>query len=117
MPAYRASHNQNDDLERQKQVGERYGARQGWAFEVVTDLGSGMNDHKTGLKRLLNAILTDQVGRLVMTHKDRLLRLGAERVFAIGDAKWLPRSREFRSRCGSECLRNVRPIMTATSTR
>jgi predicted site-specific integrase-resolvase len=78
---------QKDDRERQKQVLERYGARQGWAFEVVADLGSGVNYHKKGLKRLLNGILADRIGRLVVTHKDRLLRFGAELVFAICEAK------------------------------
>ncbi len=82
-----SSHDQKDDLERQKQVLELYCARQGWTFEVIADLGSGMNDHKTGLKRLLNDILAGQVGRLVMTHKDRLLRFGAELVFAMCEAK------------------------------
>jgi predicted site-specific integrase-resolvase len=82
-----SSHDQKDDLERQKQVLERYCARQGWTFEVIADLGSGMNYHKKGLKRLLDAIIDGQVGRLVITHKDRLLRLGAELVFAICEAK------------------------------
>lgn len=41
-----SSHDQKADLERQKQVLELYCARQGWTFEVVADLGSGMNYHK-----------------------------------------------------------------------
>ena len=82
-----SSHDQKDDLERQKQVLELYCARQGWMFDVVADLGSGMNYHKKGLKRLLNGILADEVGRLVIAHKDRLLRFGAELVFAICEAK------------------------------
>jgi predicted site-specific integrase-resolvase len=80
-----SSHDQKDDLERQKQVLERYCARQGWTFEVIADLGSGIQ--KKGLKRLLDAIIDGQVGRLVITHKDRLLRFGAELVFAICEAK------------------------------
>jgi excisionase family DNA binding protein len=82
-----SSHDQKDDLERQKQVLEMYCARQGWTFEVIADLGSGMNYHKKGLRRLLSAILSGDVGRLVVTHKDRLLRFGAELVFAICEAK------------------------------
>jgi predicted site-specific integrase-resolvase len=82
-----SSHDQKDDLERQKQVLELYCARQGWTFEVISDLGSGMNYHKKGLRRLLNSILGGDVGRLVITHKDRLLRFGAELVFAICEAK------------------------------
>ncbi|MDA8308682.1 MAG: IS607 family transposase [Deltaproteobacteria bacterium] len=82
-----SSHDQKDDLERQKQMLELFCVRQGWTFEIVADLGSGMNYHKKGLKRLLDAIIEGQVGRLVITHKDRLLRFGAELVFAICEAK------------------------------
>lgn len=82
-----SSHDQKDDLERQKQVLELYCAKQGWTFEVVADLGSGMNYNKKGLKRLLEDIIDGQVGRLVITHKDRLLRFGAELVFSICEAK------------------------------
>jgi len=82
-----SSHDQKEDLERQKQVLELYCARQGWTFEVIADLGSGMNYHKKGLKRLLDEIIEGQVGRLVLTRKDRLLRFGAELVFAVCEAK------------------------------
>ena len=82
-----SSHDQKEDLERQKQVLELYCARQGWTFEIISDLGSGMNYHKKGLKRLLNDILSERVGRLVIAHKDRLLRFGAELIFAVCEAK------------------------------
>jgi putative resolvase len=82
-----SSSDQKADLERQKQVLELYCAKQGWTFEIVSDLGSGMNYQKKGLKRLLNAIIDDKVGRLVLTHKDRLLRFGAELVFSICEIK------------------------------
>lgn len=82
-----SSHDQKDDLERQKQVLELYCTRQGWTFEVVADLGSGMNYQKKGLKRLLSDVVEGRIGRLVITHKDRLLRFGAELVFAICEAK------------------------------
>jgi predicted site-specific integrase-resolvase len=59
-----SSHDQKDDLERQKQVMELYCARQGWTFEVIADLGSGMNYHKKSLRRLLSAILSGVVGQL-----------------------------------------------------
>jgi len=82
-----SSHDRKNDLERQKQVLELYCARQGWTFEVISDLGSGMNCRKKGLKRLLDAIISGDVGRLVITSKDRLLRFGAELVFAVCEAK------------------------------
>ena len=46
-----------------------------------------MNYYKKGLTKLLNLLLEGQVRRLVLTHKDRLLRFGAELVFAICEAK------------------------------
>jgi len=82
-----SSHDQKADLDRQKQVLELLCAQQGWTFEIIADLGSGMNYHKKGLKRLLESVIDGQVGRLVITHKDRLLRFGAELVFAICEAK------------------------------
>ena len=57
------------------------------SHDQKADLGSGMNYHKKGLKRLLDAILEGDVGRLVLTHKDRLLRFGAELVFALCEAR------------------------------
>ena len=82
-----SSQDQKSDLERQKQLLEMFCASNGWKFEIISDLGSGMNYHKKGLKKLLEEILDNEVGRLVITHKDRLLRFGAELIFAICEAK------------------------------
>ena len=46
-----------------------------------------MNYNKRGLKKLLNKILNGEISRLVLTHKDRLLRFGAELIFALCEAK------------------------------
>jgi predicted site-specific integrase-resolvase len=54
---------------------------------VISDAGSGVNYHKKGLRRLLNDIMNDRVGRLVIAHKDQLLRFGAELVFAVCEEK------------------------------
>lgn len=78
-----SSHDQKEDLERQINMLELYCASQGWTYEVISDLGSGMNYHKRGLRQLLDAIVHNKVGRLVLTHKDRLLRFGSELVFAL----------------------------------
>ena len=82
-----SSHDQKDDLIRQVQILELYCSKQGFDYEIIQDLGSGMNYYKKGLTRLLNLILEGQVKRLVLTHKDRLLRFGAELVFSICEAK------------------------------
>lgn len=82
-----SSHDQKVDLERQVQVLEMYCAANGWTLEVITDLGSGMNYYKKGLKLLLEKIMQGNINRLVLTHKDRLLRFGAELVFALCEHK------------------------------
>jgi len=82
-----SSHDQKEDLVRQKNLLEMFCSANGWQFEVIADLGSGMNYHKRGLKKLLNDILEGNVGRLVITHKDRLLRFGAELIFAMCEAQ------------------------------
>jgi len=78
-----SSHDQKNDLERQQTMLESYCAAKGWRTETVKDLGSGMNYKKRGINRLLEMILRKQMNRLVITHKDRLLRFGAELVFAL----------------------------------
>ena len=78
-----SSADQKADLERQKTVLEMYCAAQGWSFELISDLGSGMNYRKKGLQSLLEKLLDGKIERLVITHKDRLLRFGAELIFSI----------------------------------
>jgi predicted site-specific integrase-resolvase len=58
-----SSHDQKEDLERQKKMLEMFCSANGWQFEVISDLGSGMNYHKKGLRKLLESILDGQVGR------------------------------------------------------
>ena len=82
-----SSRDQKSDLTRQQKVLEMYCATQGWSYELISDLGSGMNYYKKGLKQLLNLLLEGKIGRLVLTHKDRLLRFGAELIFAICEAR------------------------------
>ncbi len=82
-----SSHDQKKDLERQKQTLELFCASNGWNFELISDLGSGINYYKKGLKKLLKEIIDGDIERLVLTNKDRLLRFGAELVFSICEAK------------------------------
>ncbi|MHB1890954.1 MAG: IS607 family transposase [Acidimicrobiales bacterium] len=74
---------QKDDLVRQVALLESYCAAQGWTYEVITDVGSGLNYHKRGLRQLISRICSGEVGRLVLSHKDRLLRFGSELVFSL----------------------------------
>lgn len=78
-----SSHDQKTDLERQKQVLELFCSQHGWQFQIIDDLGSGLNYSKRGLKKLIKLITDNQVERLVLTHKDRLLRFGSELIFSL----------------------------------
>ena len=78
-----SSHDQKADLDRQQMMLETYCSAKGWRSEIIKDLGSGMNYRKKGLNQLLEMILRRQMKRLVLTHKDRLLRFGSELVFAL----------------------------------
>jgi predicted site-specific integrase-resolvase len=82
-----SSHDEKADLERQQIMLESYCAAKGWQTETIKDIGSGMNYGKKGLKKLLDKILNKQIERLVLTHKDRLLRFGAELVFSLCESQ------------------------------
>ena len=60
-----------EDLQRQAQRLKSSGCE-----EVITDIGSGLNCNKPGLKSLLNRILQGKVHTLSVVYEDRLLRFG-----------------------------------------
>ncbi|EFA69527.1 IS607 family transposase [Cylindrospermopsis raciborskii] len=78
-----SSSDQKEELTRQIQFLEAFSGANGWQFETIYDLGSGLNYNKKGLQKLLKRIMQGDVGRLVLTHKDKLLRFGSELVFAM----------------------------------
>ena len=78
-----SSRDQADDLERQALRLTSHCVDQDLPFEVVKDLGSGINFKKRGLRYLLREIIRGSVSKIVMTHKDRLLRFGSELVFEL----------------------------------
>ena len=55
----------------------------GWVYEVIEDVGSGLNYQKKGLRQLITRICSGEIERLVITHKDRLLRFGSELVSSL----------------------------------
>ena len=51
---------------------------QGKPFEIINDIGSGINYKKKGLRQLLKLITQNKVEKVVVLYKDRLLRFGFE---------------------------------------
>ncbi|MCL1994644.1 MAG: IS607 family transposase [Defluviitaleaceae bacterium] len=73
-----SSNKQKDDLERQIENVKTFMYAKGYSFEIITDIGSGINYNKKGLNQLLAMIISCQVERIVILYKDRLLRFGYE---------------------------------------
>lgn len=73
-----SSNKQKDDLERQVENMTTYLVAQGKPFEIVTDIGSGINYNKKGLKSLIKDITDNKVNKIVVMYKDRLVRFGYE---------------------------------------
>ena len=73
-----SSHKQKDDLERQIESVSLYLTAQGKPFEVISDIGSGINYTKKGLCELIDRITKNEVEKVVILYKDRLLRFGYE---------------------------------------
>lgn len=78
-----SSHDQKMDLLRQEKRLSKYCDDKSWKYEVISDLGSGLNYKKRGLVKLISLICNRQVSRLVLTHKDRLLRFGSPLLFKL----------------------------------
>ena len=73
-----STQSQKDDLERQIQKLKTYAYSKGYSFEVITDIGSGINYKNKGLIKLLELISHNQINRIVILYKDRLVRFGFE---------------------------------------
>ena len=75
-----SSNKQKDDLERQIENMKLYLTAQGKPFEIISDIGSGIDYKKKGLKELIKRISQNKVDKVVVFYKDRLLRFGFELV-------------------------------------
>ena len=47
-------------------------------FKIISDIGSGINYKKTGLKELLKLITINRIETICIMHKDRLVIFGFE---------------------------------------
>ncbi|MBB5324937.1 putative site-specific integrase-resolvase [Anoxybacillus tepidamans] len=73
-----SSQKQKDDLERQVQYVREYMIAKGYQFEIITDIGSGINYNKNGLNKLMDMVTNGEVEKIVILYKDRLVRFGFE---------------------------------------
>ena len=66
---------QKGDLDRQSQRLSEYCAKNNiMVTHIIKDVGSGLNDNRSGFIRLTDLIISGKVNKLVVEHKDRLTR-------------------------------------------
>lgn len=75
-----SSAKQKDDLVRQEENMRNYLISKGYQFEIISDIGSGINYKKKGLDTLIDKVINKEVDKIVVLHKDRLLRFGFDLV-------------------------------------
>ena len=73
-----SSNKQKDDLERQIENVKTYMYAKGYQFEIITDIGSGINYNKKGLNQIIDMVTNSEVEKIVVLYKDRLVRFGYE---------------------------------------
>ena len=76
---------QKDELEKQVENVKSYMYAKGYSFEVITDNGSSINYKNKGLQKLISLIDSNQVTKVVILHKDRLVGFGFELVQLLCD--------------------------------
>ena len=82
--------NQKDDLNRQIDNLKQYAYSKGYSFEIITDIGSGVNYKKEGLLKMINLVECGEVDRIIVLYKDRLIRFGydlIEYICKLNDTK------------------------------
>ncbi len=71
---------QKDDLKTQISSVKMYMYAKGYQFEIITDIGSGINYKKKGLQALIQKINHQEISKVVILYKDRLIRFGYEMI-------------------------------------
>ena len=74
-----SSADQKEDLERQIEVLRKFAEKEGLeVLEIITDIASGLNRKRKGLKRLFELVKNREIEKVLITYKDRLTRFGYE---------------------------------------
>jgi putative resolvase len=74
-----SSTTQKDDSERQKQLIHSYAKDKGYGeIQILSDVGSGLNENRKGFLRLLEMITERKLSRVIVAYEDRLTRFGFE---------------------------------------
>ena len=80
-----SSPKQKDDLERQEENMRMYLLAQGKPFEIISDIGSGINYKRKGLQELIKGMANRSISKIVVLYKDRLTRFGFELIEYVAE--------------------------------
>jgi len=69
---------QEEYLKNQIERLESFAREKGWNYEVISEIASGVNEKRRGLKKLLNKVRRGEVKKVVIEYPDRLARFGYE---------------------------------------
>ena len=48
------------------------------SYEIISDIGSGLNMNREGLKKIIDSGIKGEIEILIVAYKDRLVRFGYE---------------------------------------
>ena len=72
-----SSRDQKEDLERQVEYLKNYCSTKGYQVtKILTDISSGLNENRKGLKKLFKLVESGEITKVVITYRDRLTRFG-----------------------------------------
>lgn len=72
-----SSSDQRSDLERQVEYLKEYCSAKGYnVVNILTDIASGLNEKRRGLKKLFDYVVNGKIDVVVVSYKDRLTRFG-----------------------------------------
>jgi putative resolvase len=105
-----SSNKQTNDLERQK----TFASEQFPSHQIISDVGSGLNFKRRGLRKLLKMVLSNRVEEIIITSKDRLCRFGYDLIEWLcdeNDTKILVLDKDSGMSKESEFVRDVLSII------
>ena len=80
-----SSPKQKDDRKRQEENMKIYLLAQGKPFEIISDIGSGINYKRKGLQERIKGMANRRISKVVVLYKDRLTRFGLELIESIAE--------------------------------
>ncbi|WP_457640935.1 IS607 family transposase [Persephonella sp.] len=69
---------QEEYLKNQIERLEKFAKEKGYSYEIISEIASGVNEKRRGLRKLLNKIKRGEVKTVIIEYPDRLARFGYE---------------------------------------